>query len=517
MANLEVTTSARKVASVLDPTPTSSFHRPLGQSRLKPGGALLLATILGICITGCATQSAADLSPANMPTAFSNSGDSQAAFEGLWWGRFDDPALTALVTRALTANHDVLIATERVRQARAGSIAARSYLWPSLGVGGSIDKQLSGMPVQVKQSGVPDARLSRIDAETSWEIDVFGGNSAAARAASRDTHATEYGEAATRLLVSSEVARQYFILKGAEERLQTVEHLARTQRDTERLTRSREREGVASRFDVDRATSERASVESQIPPLRILVATTKQRISVLLGTSSIDAVPELKVDESAAIAWPVIPVVSPGQPSQLLQRRPDLLAAEQQFVAEGDRLRQAQSNRWPKVFLNAMWGREDYQLNSANFAPARFSAVGLTFQMPIFTAGRVQAGIDAQTSVQRAAWLNYQKLTLNALEDVNDSLVSLNEESIRLGALNDATTAQRSAQAHAESLYREGQIDLLELLDVQRNVLAYELAQTASKTQQALDAVLLYKALGGGWESSTVSSVMTSDASASRQ
>src|SRR5262249_49549191 len=157
-----------------------------------------------------------------------------------------------------------------------------------------------------------------------------------------------------------------FVLQGARERLAIVERMAQTQRDTERLTRSREREGQASRFDLERATAEAENLDAQMPALRTLVAVREQRIALLVGASAVAQVPELALP--APWPWPTVPDVAPGQPSELLRRRPDLLAAERQLEAEGYRLDEARANRWPRFFLGALFGREDLKLNAMDLA-----------------------------------------------------------------------------------------------------------------------------------------------------
>src|SRR5262249_18325756 len=158
-----------------------------------------------------------------------------------------------------------------------------------------------------------------------------------------------YGVAGAQLAAASETARQYFGLQGARERLAIVEQLAQTPRGPARPTRPRAREGQASRFDVERATAEAERPEPQMPPPRPRVAAREQRIALLGGASAVAQVPELAAQ--GPWPWASVPDVAPGQPSELLRRRPDLLAAERQLEAEGDRLDEARADRWPKFFL----------------------------------------------------------------------------------------------------------------------------------------------------------------------
>ncbi|TXH50627.1 MAG: TolC family protein, partial [Burkholderiaceae bacterium] len=297
-----------------------------------------------------------------------------------------------------------------------------------------------------------------------------------------------------RLLVASEVGRQYFVLRGAQEQLRIVESLASAQRQTADRVASRVREGQASAFDLDRARAEADGLEAQIPPLRTLLGTTQTKLAVLLGRNPSAAV----VGVEGAFTWPATRGIVPGQPGELLKRRPDLIAAEARVAAEGLRSAEARAQWWPKLFLNALVGRQDLRLNALDLAPVRFSNVALAFAAPVFNAGRIEAGVQAQSARADEALLAWQKSVLVAVQEVEDSLLVRQEQNARSAALVQTVEHRRRSLQRAESLQREGQIDLLVLLDVQRSVLASELALSDSRLQQALADVQLYKALGGG-------------------
>ncbi len=426
------------------------------------------------------------------------------AEEGAWWRKFGDPVLTDLVERAVAANLDVRVAQERVTAARAGERAQRSRLWPAINLQASASDTSTRLPEPVKQ-GIPDTRALRAGAELAWELDLAGGLRAARRASHADAMAVHSGLAGARLLAASEVARQYFILRGAQERLRIVEQLAAAQRETEGLVRSREREGLASRFDVSRAVGEADALEAEVPALRTLVGVTQSRIAVLLGESpSVFAVAPL------SSGWPEQIPIGAGQSSDLLRRRPDLMAAEARFAAATMRRDEARAQWWPKLFLSALAGQQDLQLNALDLSPARFSGVGLAFSLPLFSAGRIHANVKAQTAHAGAALVEWQRAVLVAVEEVENSLLARTQERARGESLNAAAEARRQSLAHAQSLRREGQIDLLLLLDVQRVLLASELALAESRTQQALNDVQLYKALGGGWNFTDSTNTSTS-------
>lgn len=428
-----------------------------------------------------------------------------ADLDGAWWARYADPTLTALVDEALSANQDVAIALQRVIQARAGSDAQGSRLWPTVGLQASASRSDSGLPAPVKQ-GLPDTRALRAGLEVAWEIDLAGGVRAARDAAQADASAATAGVQGARLLVASEVARQYFVLRGAEERLRIVQALAAAQRDTATRVASRLREGEASAFDFDRARAEADALDAQVPALRTLAGISQTRLAVLLGRN-----PSVRVIDSATtFAWPATRDIGTGQPSELLRRRPDLIAAEARFAAETLRGSDARAQWWPKLFLSALLGRQDLQLNALSLAPVHFSNVALAFAAPIFNAGRIDAGIRAQSARAEEALLAWQKAVLVAVQEVEDSLLARSEEAKRGAALATAVEHRRRSLQRAQSLQREGQIDMLVLLDVQRSVLASELALSDSRLQQALADVQLYKALGGGFASAQTAFAMTS-------
>jgi NodT family efflux transporter outer membrane factor (OMF) lipoprotein len=483
-------------------TPTiRSPHPGAWPMRLVPGAAAL--AILSACSVP-PLQPPAPSVP--LTAAFAQAGPAAAgqAFDGAWWAGYGDAALTALVEEALAANQDVAIALQRVAQARAGGDAQRSRLWPTVGVQASASRSDSGLPAAVKQ-GMPDTTAVRAGVDVAWEIDLAGGVRAARDAAQADAGAAAAGVKGVRLLVASEVARQYFVLRGAEERLRIVQALAAAQRDTASRVESRLREGEASAFDLDRARAEVGALDAQLPALRMLAGISQTRLAVLLGRNPSARV----VGENAGFAWPAAREIGTGQPSELLRRRPDLIAAEARVAAETLRGAEARAQWWPKLFLSALLGREDLQLNALDLAPVHFSNVALAFATPVFNAGRIDAGIRLQSARAEEALLVWQKAVLVAVQEVEDSLLVRTEEAERAKALASTVDQRRRSLQRAQSLQREGQIDLLVLLDVQRSVLSSELALSDSRLQQALADVQLYKALGGGFAPAQVGADMT--------
>lgn len=477
-----------------------SRAEPVRSARLTPAPltAVLWLSVSVATLAGCAKPTPP--APPAFPAASASFRQAQPlgseALDAATWQGFGDPTLEALIAQACKANLDVRIAQQRVRQARAGSTAAASRLLPAVALTASVSDQRTGLPDEVKR-GSPDTRAVRGAIDLGWELDVFGAARAAADAAELDALAADAGVVTAQWLASTEVARQYLVWQGARLRLQQLQALLQAQQDTERLTRSRQASGLASRFDLSRAAGEVQSLAAQLPPLQTLVAVTEAQILVLLGLSPGTELPALSRQSTPTL--PQVPLLAPGQPIALLQRRPDLRVAQQQLLAEAARLRESQADQWPRFFLAAVLGQQDLRLNGLDLSPARYSNIALAFTAPLFNAGRLRAAVERQSARERAATLQYERAVLGALQDVENSLVALAQERERSALLAAAVDSRREGLRHAQSLHREGQIDLLQLLDAQRGLIAAELAATDSHTQRALGAVQLVKALGGGW------------------
>ncbi len=478
----------------MKPLTTPLVYRGPGVRPIRLVSAAVALAILSACSVPPVKPPAASVP---LTAAFAQVGTAATAarrFEGAWWAGYGDPTLTALVEESLISNQDVTIALQRVAQARAGRDAQSSRLWPTVGVQASASRSESGLPAPVKQ-GMPDTRALRAGVDVAWEIDLAGGVRAARDAAQADAAAAAAGVDGARLLVASEVASQYFVLRGAQQRLRIAQALAVAQRETADRVGSRLREGEASAFDLDRARAEADTFDAQVPTLRLLVGISQTRLAVLLGRNPSARV----VEENAGFVWPAAREIGTGQASELLRRRPDLIAAEARVAAETLRGAEARTQWWPKLFLNALLGREDLRLNALDLAPVHFSNVALAFATPIFNADRIDAGIRVQSARADEALLVWQKAVLVAVQEVEDSLLVRTEEAERATALASTVDHRRRSLQRAQSLQREGQIDLLVLLDVQRSVLSSELALSDSCLQKVLADVQLYKALGGGF------------------
>ena len=451
-----------------------------------------LAAACALALAGCSTPV---LQPAvDVPAQFAAGAGAEQAADAAWWENFGDPVLSELVRRAARENRDIRMAAQRVRAARAGETISRSALFPSIGASaGVVDRQTGRSDLQ--KQAIADQRSKSAGLDVSWEIDLSGRLRAGAKAAEAEALAAEYGVRGVQLMVVSDVATNYFTLTGALQQLQTVRAISAAQDDTLRLVSARQRAGLATPFDVERAATDAARARAAIPPLEALAAVSRHRIAVLVGDQAVNAVSVVHTGPQAQV-----PPTRAGQPAALLERRPDLLALKAELQAANARRQQAAAEWFPRLFLGAVFGRDNVQLNGMDLGASRFSNASALLAMPIFNAGRTRALNDIAESNQSEAVLRYEDGIVRALEDVENALVVLAQERNRADATASAAASADAALAHAQSLYNRGQIDLLPLLDAQRTRLSVQLDATASQTQVLLDSVRLYKALGGGWQ-----------------
>jgi outer membrane protein, multidrug efflux system len=451
---------------------------------------LSASVVLGLA--GCATPMLD--STVAVPDHFAAAPGSEAVSEVAWWESYRDPVLSDLIRRAARENRDIKIAAERVRAARAGETISRSWLLPSFGAAGRLGDERSNYSGRA-QEAVPDVESASGGLSVSWEVDLSGRLRAGAAAAAADRMATEDQARGVRLLVLSDVASNYFTLVGALQQLETVRGISAAQDETLRLVIARHRAGLASAFDVERARTDAASARAAIPPLATLAAASRHRIAVLIGSQAADAATIEPSNGSATV-----PDIQPGQPAELLERRPDLLATRAQLQAANFRRRQAAAEWFPRLFVSALFGRQSVDVNALDLGSARFSNVSNLLTMPIFDWGRTRAINEIAGSGQNEALLRYEDAIVRALEDVENALVALRDQRIRDEALQSAAASADAALGRAQSLYDRGQIDLLPLLDAQRTRLSVRVSSNESNTQLLLATVDLFKALGGGWQ-----------------
>jgi multidrug efflux system outer membrane protein len=417
----------------------------------------------------------------------------EAPFEAAWWRQFGDPVLDGLIERALTGDLDLQIAVARVDEARAVLGAARRGRWP--GATAEIARDES----KAQRPGITSQRteVESYDAgfATFWELDLFGRVRRNVEAATADIDAAEAGLRDAQVLVAAEVARNYIELRGAQKRLDVARANLDYQRETLELTRVRLDLGRGSELDVASAAARSAATEASIPPLVATEAIAAHRLAVLLGLRPGALDDELTPRELA----PHLTTIAVDSPEALLKRRPDIRAAERVLAATTARVGVAKADLFPRLTLGGFIGFIAGDARELGESTSRAWSVAPVLSWAGFE-GAPRARLLAAEARSEGALAVYEQTVLRALEETENAFVTHGQQRQRLVAVVNQAAASRRAAELARVQYREGALDFLRLLDAERTVLEAEDEVATAETDLNTSVVLIYKALGGGWE-----------------
>jgi NodT family efflux transporter outer membrane factor (OMF) lipoprotein len=299
------------------------------------------------------------------------------------------------------------------------------------------------------------------------------------------------------LSLLSEVARNYMQARGFQRRLVITRLNIQAQREVLALTQDRYRVGLGSQLDIDQAAALLANTEAQVPVLETGFKASAYHLGVLLGQPP-GAVLEELLEEAPIPATP--PEVPVGLPSDLLLRRPDIRQAERALAAATARIGVAVADLFPKFSLTGNVGAQSVSPGTWFTAASTFWSAGPTVQWRIFDAGRIRSNIRVQNARQEQALAHYEQTVLVSFEDVENALTSYAKEQIRRQSLMAAVQANQQALEISRQYYRSGLADFLNVLESERSLYQTQDALVQSELAVSLDAVSLYKALGGGWE-----------------
>lgn len=420
-----------------------------------------------------------------------------AATLASWWKLFRDPALDALIDRAVTENLDIRLAQARVREARALRGVADSTLYPTVDASGSVTRSQRSGTVPNAFGSDEATTLWDVGLDASWEIDVFGGRRRGIEAARGDLEAAVEGRRAVLVTVAAEVARNYSELRGFQRRIAVAEQTIRAAQETLELTQSRSQAGLSADIETEQSRAQLATRQSLLPVLRAAARSAAFRLGVLLGQPPSALLAEL--DQSGAIPRPPaeIPV---GLPSELLTRRPDVRQAERQLAAATARIGVEESELYPKFTLTGSFGFQSGELASLPDASSRAWSLGPSVRWRLFDRRAIHQRVAAADARAEQALIAYDQVMLSALEEVENALTGLVEEQSRWKSLEEATVASRRAVDLANERYKSGIGDFLTVLVNQRELYDREDQLVQSEAAVTRNVIALYKALGGGWE-----------------
>lgn len=475
-------------------------------SPLRPLLLLSAAAVLSACTVGPDyRQPTVALPAAYMSQPTTNAGATVPAAElSLWWEQFNDPLLTRYVTLALADNLDLAQAVARIDQARARLGAADAALLPSANVTASAARayQSADTPLGQLLNATPNYQRwgseYQTNLEAGWEIDIFGGLRRQREAALADYSATRAAAVATRLAVAAQTADIYVTIRGIQTRLDIADHQVKTQEDLVADVKLLYAKGAAADYQVQQAQGELDQVKATVPVLNAGLDAALNALDVMLGSP----VGTHRAELASAVPIPAPPSISDmGTPSDLLQRRPDLIAAERHLAASNARIGAAISEYYPKFSLSAMLGSATAVSAGTLFTGGATQAAGLAgLRWRLFDFGRINAQVDEARGADAEALAAYRQAVLRATEDVENSLSSLVNREAQATTLSHAETSLSKARDSSMAAYRGGAASLIDVLHADETVLQASDARAQAQTESARAAISTFKALGGGWD-----------------
>lgn len=480
----------------------------MNQARL---GALVAG--LAILLSGCAVvgpdyHAPQTPTPAKWSEPLLGGTTNNPAQLANWWKNFNDPELNSLIQRAVQANLDLRLAMGRLLEARATRSGAVADFGPTIGTSGSYTRENLSKNAQLinfpAQNNFPSetVKYNEYDAhfDATWEMDIFGSKRRTLEADTANLAASQEDLHDTLMTVLGDVARNYVEARAAQERLAIARKNIAAQSDSIELTRARFKAGLTSELDVRQAEALLATTEATVPTFETSLKQSVHQLGVLLGQPPGALLDELSRVEPIPGTPPNVPV---GLPSDLLRRRPDVRRAERQLAAATADIGVQTAELFPKFSLGSTAGLQSLSTGDLLSGGSGYWSAGPTVTWRIFDFSRIHAQIHAADARQQQALATYEKAVLTSYDDVENALVAYANEQVRYKALNDSVVANRRALELANALYSKGIGDFLSVLDSERSLFSAEDQLADSQRTVTENLVTLYKALGGGWETTT--------------
>jgi NodT family efflux transporter outer membrane factor (OMF) lipoprotein len=446
----------------------------------------LLAVSLSAMLAACSMAPDYERPEAGTPATWSGpqAEGIDIAADTQWWTAFGDPELTLLMQMALTNNLDIEQALARVEQARGAARAASSDLLPQVNGSGGANRS--------ETRGGATRESADIGLSASYALDLWGRYRDEARSADLSLEATEYDKDSAALIVQSEVATTYFTILTLKDRIAIVEDSLKAARETLDIVEARYEAGSISGLDLAQQRNTVATIEAGIPSLRAELAANENALAILLAR-----VPGRFTIETATLDSVALPAIAAGQPSELLERRPDIMGAEARLEAANADIGAARAAFFPSVDLSASLTRSFATASAAETV----SSIGVSLLAPIFSGGSLEGNLQSAKGRQVELAANYKLTVLNSFAEVENALVNVEATAAREASLAVAADEARKAYELSLARYRAGASDLLSVLDAQRSWLSARDSAAQAQLNRYSSAVDLFIALGGGWKS----------------
>jgi len=481
----------------------------------NPGGALTKTIVSGttlllalgaagtvLLFNGCAAGPDYHAPKTESASVFANAAQTNVAAgetAAEWWRGFNDPQLNRLISRSVSSNHDLRIATARVLEARALHTQAVAEELPVIQGDASYNKSVASS--QSEPFALPrsqrELQLFSAGFDATWELDFFGHGRRGIEAAKADLAASEANRQFIVVSLIAEVARNYFELRGAQNQWAVARQNAENQRQTLDLTVSKLQAGRSTELDTARARAQLNATLAVIPPIEASIHHSMHRLGVLAGLPPAALTAEL----SPPAPIPALPpLVNIANPAELLRRRPDIRAAERALAAATARIGVQTADLFPRVTFVGNLGWSARQFSSLGNGGTDTYGFGPNITWAALDLGRVRGRVKAARAETEAQLAIYEKTVLTALEETENALVDFGREQTRRDFLRESERSATEAMGLARQRYDGGVADFLSVLDAERAQLDIQAQLAQSETRAATTLIAVYKALGGGWE-----------------
>lgn len=460
----------------------------------------LLASLCMVGVMGCNLAPKYAKPQVDLPEKFATSGPWRTASprdgesRGNWWSLFGDAALSGLMKQAETGSPSLEIAVQRVAEAQAVARADRAGLFPSAALAGSAQRSRGTGTLQYQFAGGRTRTTLGTVLDLNYELDLWGRVKNQAQASVARVERAEADRRSVLLSLQGELAMNYFAIRAQDAEISLLKSTLALRQRTLDLASARYKQGDIAQIDVAQAETEFAATQSEAIGLEKRRAELEHAIALLIGqTASTFRLPAADLKGSP-------PDVPSSVPSDLLERRPDIAAAEREMAALNAEVGVAKAALFPSVRIGVSGGRESSFIGQLARSASRVWAMGpASVDWPIFDANKRAADIDAQRARYQQAAAGYRQTVLEAMRDVEDALSGLSVLARQRIAQEATVAAAERAVDLSQKRYDSGLVSFYEVIDAQRTLLRSQQELTRIKGEQFLSAVLLVKALGGGW------------------
>jgi multidrug efflux system outer membrane protein len=458
--------------------------------------ARLLALSAGALLAACAVGPDYVKPEVETPAAWRiDLPQAESLANSAWWRQFDDPVLDALIEEALQNNADLQIAAARVDQFIGALRSTRSQFYPQFGYAGSASRNRASErgPTPLPAGTDPWYNLYEASLGAAWQIDLFGRVRRESEAAQAAVYASEQGRRGVVLSLVASVASSYIALRALDRELEISRATAKNYAETLKLFELRYGGGVVSQIELEQVRSQYLQAKAAIPSFERQVAAQENLVSILLGRNPGPIERGKTIDE---LAEPGIPG---GLPSDLLERRPDILQAEQNLVAANAQIGAAKALYFPSISLTGLIGTASAALEDFLTAPAQVAQAAAGLSGPIFTFGAIEGQVQSAEAGERAALAFYRQTVRGAFAETNDALVGSQKSREESDAQAQRVASLREYARLSRLRFDNGYASYLEVLYAENELFSAELTSVATRADHYAQLVAVYKAIGGGW------------------